>query len=46
MLSQGPLNRWTLRLDLENTTGGLETVLTLQKYACLSPGQIVEFKIK
>ena len=24
---QGHLKRWTLQLDLENTTGGLETVV-------------------
>ena len=27
-LMQGPLNRWMLQLDLENTTGALETVVS------------------
>ena len=28
-LSQGRLNRWTSQLDLGNTTGGLETVVSV-----------------
>ena len=27
--SQGPLNRWMLQLDFENTTGGLKIVVSV-----------------